>query len=143
MSRTDLNDVVRYRMITAGVLRIMGIWLIATRILPLVVQGVMIWWQDQITPSFAGTRTGFFGNSPWLWGNLIQGLLFLAVGVLLIVYARRLARKIIPIGAGRCPGCDYDLGGEPPAKCPECGLDLSALAGPLAGGVQSPGADSQ
>lgn len=140
MSRTDLNDVVRYRMITAGVLRILGIWLIATRILPLVVQGVMIWWQDQISPNFAGTRTGLLNSSPWFWGNLIQSFFFLAAGLFLIVYARRLARKIITIAASRCPGCDYDLGKAPPALCPECGLDLSSLS---PAPVQSPGTDSQ
>ncbi|MFI4894662.1 MAG: hypothetical protein ACIAQ0_14710 [Phycisphaerales bacterium JB058] len=140
MSRTDLNDVVRYRLLVTGALRLMGIWLIASRILPLVTQALMIWSQDQSQPNFAGTRTGLFGSSPWLWGNLIQGLTFLAGGVLLIAYARRMARRIIPIGTDRCPGCDYDLGATPPARCPECGLDLASLR---PAHVQSPGADSQ
>ena len=135
MGRTDLNDVVRYRMLTTGALRLIGIWLIATRILPLVTQAAMILWQDLIAPNFSGTRPGLWGNSPWFWGNIAQGTLFLAVGLWLIIYARRLARKIIPIASGRCPGCDYDLGAAPPTVCPECGLDLSSL--------QTPARDSQ
>lgn len=135
MGRTDLNDVVRYRMLTTGALRLMGIWLIASRILPLVTQAAMILWQDLIAPNFSGTRSGLWGNSPWFWGNIAQGTLFLVVGLWLIIYARRLARKIIPIGTGRCPGCDYDLGAAPPTVCPECGLDLASL--------QTPAHDSQ
>ena len=144
MSRTDLNDVVRYRLLVTGALRLMGIWLIASRILPLVTQALMIWWQDQSQPNFAGTRTGFFGSSPWFWGNIAQGILFLVAGLWLIIYARRLARRIIPIDSGRCPGCDYDLGKAPPSRCPECGLDLSSLIVPIGPDpVQSPGKDSQ
>ena len=136
MSRTDLNDVVRYRLITTGLLRLMGIWLIASRVLPLVSQALIIMWQDSLTPNF----TGGLSNQPWLIGNLAQGVIFTAIGIFLIVYARRLARKVIPVAPSRCPGCDYDLGMAPPALCPECGLDLSSL-NPAP--VQSPGPGSQ
>ncbi len=136
MSRTDLNDVVRYRLITVGVLRLMGIWLIASRVLPLVSQALIIMWQDSITPNF----TGGLSNQPWLIGNAAQSVIFTGIGLFLIVYARRLARKIIPVGASRCPGCDYDLSSARAPTCPECGLDLSSL-GPAP--VQSPSPDSQ
>ena len=136
MIRTDLNDVIRYRMLTTGVLRLMGIWIIASRILPLVSQALVIMWQDSITPNFSGGLS----NQPWLWGNIGQAVIYTLLGLFLIVYARRLARKIIPTATSRCPGCDYDLGAAPPARCPECGLDLSPL---LPTPVQSSGADSQ
>lgn len=144
MSRTDLNDVVRYRLLVTAALRLMGIWLIASRILPLVTQALMILWQDLIAPNFTGSPAGLWGNSPWFWGNIAQGILFLIAGLFLIIYARRLARRIIPIASGRCPGCDYDLGKAPPSRCPECGLDLSSLIVPIdPDPVQSPGKDSQ
>lgn len=136
MSRTDLNDVVRYRLITTVVLRLMGIWLIASRVLPLVSQALIIMWQDSITPNF----TGGLSNQPWLIGNLAQGVIFTAIGLFLIVYARRLARQIIPVPANRCPACDYDLSSAKAQTCPECGLDLSSLG---QAHVQSPAADSQ
>ncbi len=136
MSRTDLNDVVRSRLITVVILRLMGIWLIASRVLPLVAQALIIMWQDSITPNFSGGLS----NQPWLIGNIAQAVIFTAIGLFLIVYARRLARQIIPVGASRCPGCDYDISSARAPTCPECGLDLSSL-GPAP--VQSPSPDSQ
>jgi len=136
MSRTDLNDVVRYRLITTGVLRLMGIWLIASRVLPLVSQALIIMWQDSITPNF----TGGLSNQPWLIGNIAQAVIFTAIGLFLIVYARRLARKVIPVAPSRCPACDYDLSSAKAQTCPECGLDLSSLGQTP---MQSSAADSQ
>lgn len=118
----SVNNVVRNRMLTAVVLRLMGIWLLASRIVPLVAQAVTMYWEFIAAPQQQGFSTVY--ELSWMWGNFVQAFLLALVGLVLIIYARRLARRIIPIALHRCPGCDYDLGTAPPARCPECGLFL-------------------
>lgn len=141
MSRTDLNDVVRYRLITVGVLRLMGIWLIAAYVVPSLADGLTAWWQfASLTRQSFAFGGGVSMDMGMFWGTIGKSVGLLLIGLFLIVYARRLARKIIPVGASRCPGCDYDLSSARAPTCPECGLDLSSL-GPAP--VQSPSPDSQ
>jgi hypothetical protein len=49
-----------------------------------------------------------------------RGLAMLAVGAVLAVFARRIARWVVSMPAVGCPGCGYT--GAVNDKCPECGL---------------------
>lgn len=65
--------------------------------------------------------------------TMARPLVFGLGGVALIVFARRLAIRIVPRPATACPSCGYLLGELPPENCQECGW---ALGGPKA--VASP-----
>lgn len=134
MFNQDLQTVTRYRMIAAAVLRLIGLWVLITRPVPLIQQAAILWWQST-RANTVNVRTSILYDQPWLVGNILQGLFFVAAGVVLLVYARRIAILIVPVPRPRCPGCQYDLKASQAAICSECGLDLSSL--------QSPGADSQ
>ncbi|GAB5497364.1 MAG: hypothetical protein Phyf2KO_24440 [Phycisphaerales bacterium] len=134
MIKHDLQIVTRYRLIAAAVLRLIGLWVLITRPIPLIQQAAILWWQTA-RASTANVRSGLIYDQPWLVGNLFQAIFFVAAGVVLLVYARRVAIWVVPVPKPRCPGCQYDLKASAAAICPECGLDLSSL--------QSPAADSQ
>lgn len=134
MIHQDLQTVARYRLVAAAVLRLIGLWVLITRPTSYIQQAVVVWWQNS-NQALGNARSSIFLDQPWLIGNLFQGFFFVAAGVVLLVYARRIAIWIVPVPRPRCPGCQYDLKASAAAICPECGLDLSSL--------QSPGADSQ
>ena len=134
MTHVDLRIVNQHRSIVASVIRILGLWLLITRPFQVINQAIVILWQTYVVP-VTGMRTGFVYEQPWMIVNLIQGALYLAAGIWMLVKARRIAAWMVPIPKPSCPGCRYDLISSNARSCPECGLDLSSL--------QSPAPDSQ
>lgn len=129
MIKHDLQTVVRYRLAITAVVRLLGLWLLITRPFQVINQAIVILWQTYIVP-VTGVRTGFVYEQPWMIVNLIQGALYLAAGIWMLVKARRIAAWMVPIPKPSCPGCRYDLISSNARSCPECGLDLSSLQSP-------------
>ena len=129
MIKHDLQTVVRYRLAITAVVRLLGLWLLITRPFQVINQAIVILWQTYIVPVTV-VRTGFVYEQPWMIVNLIQGALYLAAGIWMLVKARRIAAWMVPIPKPSCPGCRYDLISSNARSCPECGLDLSSLQSP-------------
>jgi hypothetical protein len=59
--------------------------------------------------------------------RIVSGLVLIPLAIALIIFARPLARLLIPIPVeGACPRCQFSTRGLVTPRCPECGLDLPA-----------------
>lgn len=70
------------------------------------------------------TVTGGGMQPAYLAGALLSALSPGVAGLLLIVFAGKVARWVAPAPSHRCPECDYSLLGVTEGFCPECGVVL-------------------
>ena len=110
-----IRDIVRWRYLVSGILRIVGLILIF-----LAVPFCFSW----IRRFIAGDPLDLYYSSD----RILLGFWFLGTGVLVIALAGSLARLIYPLPRPHCPRCRYDLARSEGTVCPECGLELSSDA---------------
>jgi hypothetical protein len=79
---------------------------------------------------------GLLWNLPDVWSGVQEGLPRIAIGGVLCVGGRWLARWMVPVPETGCPACGYET---LPGVCPECGYVEIAATGSSEGSTNRSG----
>lgn len=109
------RDIMVQRLFLQGLIRLLAV----VSVLAAIYQA-LAWFTE-------GVRDGDLFDIFYYFYRIARGFFFVAIAVLLWVFAGLLSKLLIPFPKQlQCPRCSFLLRGLPTTRCPECGLALPA-----------------